>query len=226
MKRRTIKKGVGSSALERGMVNSLLVLMILRIRIMRYPLLLAKTILFRVLVALGLEGTNSVGGRSGGSVNWLRLEMDYPNARGMDLGDLRGVGSDILDNIESVRAKSSNLKDDLSARIKNGIRKMRDLINICFSRLEQRGDVELLKEENQELKAKLRLAELEEFRINGKIEILKRQTKEMQTSIDSLSILVKESQSYGDRVHRRILEASSRSGVDGGVFSNFLGVGL
>lgn len=86
--------------------------------------------------------------------------------------ELRSMRNTFLNGIEGARAKSSNIKGELSGRIKVNVGKIKDLVEVFAVRLDERGDAVRFKELNIELSRKLDESKIENAGLKYELESL------------------------------------------------------
>lgn len=114
--------------------------------------------------------------------------------------ELNSLCREVLDDIEMVRAKSSNLKGDLSGRIKFGVSRIRDLVEVLSIRTEELEDVSRFRELNLDLANRLNESKADNARLRTEMKTLNTRIDSMQNTIDGLNEMVKSSKGYGNRI--------------------------
>lgn len=100
--------------------------------------------------------------------------------------EIAALAAEWLNGIDRRRIKSKNFHGKLSGEMKQRIEYLHDVIDILVKRSESTGNVDFLKKNNNELKARLQASEREEVRMREDLDGCERKIKDLKREIGAL----------------------------------------
>lgn len=144
------------------------------------------------------DGARSLGtsppGMEGSPYNPSQTDAKRKKLQEKSSEDLARIAAEWLEELDVLRAKSSNLQGPVSGQMKKRLRGMGKVIEIFMERNEATGDVLFLRERNRELEAQVRASKMSEDRVREdlasaeeEIRKLKREARELRERMGSES---------------------------------------
>jgi len=96
-----------------------------------------------------------------------------------------------LEDVDLIRAKSRNIRGDLSGQMKKKLGKSKEVLKSLIKKAEYKGDIALIKKRNVELESKLRLQESYQREKDKEIKILPAMLNEFKGEINMLKGKIK-----------------------------------
>lgn len=124
--------------------------------------------------------------------------------------ELKDIGFNFLDEIERARTKSTNIKGNLSGVIKSNVSKIRDLLELFYTRLETKGDLSHLRQINIGMAKELAETKAESSDLKREIKEMRSQMDSMSTTIRNLQAIIEKLEKFSNKVESRIDSAFNK----------------